>query len=243
MKKAEKIISIVLAVLIVPPCIAFAVYRLITYFSERQNAIYSTGIIKVIIIISVFDLIILSTGIYMFSSSFKRRKYMVFTTYFLVTAVNIAVVTYASTDLRKFHSDLASVTENTSDYLVFDKEVSEKLIGKDFVFPEKIPENVGNIKYHYRYGCFLDKDFDIYAEWSYYTPEEYKKEKERLSVYSGPKALRYKSGFVRHEVYSVYQGEFVKEIYEYNDSTYTIRYGYSYSPKPATYRAYFDTRR
>ncbi len=72
-----------------------------------------------------------------------------------------------------------SKTENIDNYLLLDRYVEEKTDG---LFPEDIPVEAENLKYHYEYySGFLEYKFDIFAEWQ--LPNRKFKEQVETNLY------------------------------------------------------------
>lgn len=142
----------------------------------------------------------------------------------------------------------ASKTENTDNYLLFDKYVEEQTDG---AFPEDIPGDAENVKYYYRYCSeLLEYEFDIFAEWMLpqdmfddivdskiyyyekvpvYVDEENEvvyelQQKKREVIEKGNwKMIYYANSDVGREWKSD-EGQYHISIFAYNEKTKTVRY-------------------
>ncbi|MBQ7654156.1 MAG: hypothetical protein IJS17_03690 [Clostridia bacterium] len=121
----------------------------------------------------------------------------------------------------------ASVTTDTSDYLVFDESCPASSVSYNGLFPTRIPAEAENVMYIYRYYNYPDLCYDIVAQWRL-PRAEYEAEKQRLFSLFPNKEVEtigsYSVVFISDEKKSTLD----QIAFAFDDDAFTMRYIVSY---------------
>ncbi|WP_099469724.1 zf-HC2 domain-containing protein [Konateibacter massiliensis] len=92
---------------------------------------------------------------------------------------------------------LPESTTNPKNYAKWNEWTEEMLAAEEFsVLPEKLPENIQDIDYFYRYRAIFDDEYlNLKISWSYEDEKDYEQAKAVLQNYETPTAQSTEDGF------------------------------------------------